>query len=204
MDTNFNFIELSSTELDDIAVKQNSIVGQLSIEDRIGRSKITSDTFVDDWKCKWIDTRGSDFKGMLILRPTNSRTKRLAVEGRCNNIVSTYGVSNSFAMHVVKATHGIQWVNETNCMALIVNAYKEPFWDGCRILTKFNGSENIDSDLEWINHVKFTYGDVYPELNILDDIKILAVGKAVSKLKVRLTEGLGKRRLPWGNRFSKR
>lgn len=90
-----------SEELDKVAIHRNSIVGRLIHHPHIKRFDVT-DLAVGDWNFQWVATMGHENHGVLILKPTNRRTKQLVVVGRAMYLITNFGVEPEVAMGLVK------------------------------------------------------------------------------------------------------
>lgn len=118
---------MSRDQLDDIALLKNSVVGELTGTENLRRGKV-SDFKVGDWGFHWVATKGSPKKGMLVLKPTNRRTKTLLVKGRCQYIKRKWKVPHAEAVALVEAMRGKQHVNEETLLSLIARSRHDAWW----------------------------------------------------------------------------
>jgi len=115
--------------LDRIVVYRNSVAGRLIHHPSIKRFDV-SDMTVGDWAFQWIATLDYDNHGILVLKPTNRRTKQLAVVGKAVYLINSYGVDADTAVKLVQASWGVRHASHDDVIGLVVETLKEGDWDG--------------------------------------------------------------------------
>lgn len=167
----FGVRAMSQDELDDLALTQNSVIGTLTPE--MGKSRLPMDEVeVGDWKFQWINTRGRHDRGMLILKPTNARTKTIAVQARTQYIKRAWGVSHQEASLLVRAMKGVRYVSEESVLSLVVRSRHDTWWQTYRQ----NPKDVVISEMP----------TRYPELSTLSKVKIDAASVVVDRFQKML------------------
>lgn len=101
----FNLFSYNPEDLDQIALYRNSVVGRLIHHPYIERFDVL-DRYVSDWTFQWVATLGKENHGVLILKPTNRRTKQLVVVGRAIRLIREFGVDAHTAERLTQAMWG--------------------------------------------------------------------------------------------------
>lgn len=86
-ETDFGFTELTISELDNIALNHNSILGYGSVERGVYPG-VDEDYCREGWKAKIVGKCLDNEAGMLVLRPCNPRTWVIWQQGKVNYLVS--------------------------------------------------------------------------------------------------------------------
>lgn len=119
----------SQDQLDQIAIYRNSIAGRL-IHHPTAKLFDVSELSVGDWNFQWVATLGHDNHGVLILKPTNRRTKQLIVVGRVMYLINNFGVTPEVGMRLVQASWGIRHASNDDVLGLIVDSLEPGAWEG--------------------------------------------------------------------------
>ena len=85
MQTLLNLDKLSIEELDAIALMDRGVIGELTEADNCTIGPIENKQ-VGDWRFIWVGRNRRRDVGILVLKPTNSRTKSIIIQGRTRHI----------------------------------------------------------------------------------------------------------------------
>lgn len=125
----FNLFSYSPEDLNRIAVYRNSVIGRLIHHPHIERFDVL-DRYVGDWTFQWVATLGKLNHGVLILKPTNRRTKQLVVVGRAIRFIREFGVDPHTAERLTQATWGVRHSAREEVLGLICESLTPGVWDG--------------------------------------------------------------------------
>lgn len=125
----FNLFSYNPEDLDTIALHRNSVVGRLIHHPHIERFEV-ADRYVGDWAFQWVATLGKDNHGVLILKPTNRRTKQLVVVGRAIRLIREFGVDERTAERLTQAMWGVRHASNEEVLGLICETLEPGLWDG--------------------------------------------------------------------------
>lgn len=168
----FGVSEMSVCDLDDIAVTNNSLVGELTGLPNTIRADV-EDLRIGDWKFMWIATRGRLDHGKLILLPQSRRTKRLAILGRVRFIARRFKVRQTVALRVARCMYGLRNAHEIRVMALATKSYQDEMWS----------SAPYPVTDQWRDAACTIWGEKYPELKFLSTCKLAVVQEIVQRLR---------------------
>lgn len=169
-ESKMNIESMSQDQCDAIALTNNCVVGELKAKDGLVRGDV-SDFRVGDWSFQWVGTQGHEDRGLLVLKPTNRRTKTLMVKGRAQHIKRTWGFTHSEAVKLVDAMRGEQYVNESSVLSLIASSCYDLWW-----------IEYVQRP-ESQNTLIATYQDKYPELKEISKARMDTAANVVSKFR---------------------
>lgn len=170
MKTLLSLDKLSVEELDAIALMDRGVVGQLTKDDGYEMLPV-DDVQVGDWKFIWVGPGNRRDVGMLIVKPTNSRTKSIVVQGRTRYVKVTWNLTNAEASEIIKATKGVQYVMEDDVMDLIVKTRYGDFWSDFDLAEEYS-----DIDMS-------KYAEVFPQLLSLNRARLMAAREVVYKYR---------------------
>jgi hypothetical protein len=169
-ESKMNIESMSQDHCDHIALLKNCVVGGLKETDGFTRGDV-SDFRVGDWAFQWVGTRGSERKGLLVLKPTNRRTKTLMIKGRAQHIKRNWGFTHSEAVRLVEAMRGEQYVNESSVLSLIAQSCYDLWW--------IEYVQRPDQQ----NQLIATYQDKYPELRDISKARMDTAAKVILKFR---------------------
>lgn len=115
--------------LDTMAVHDNSVVGRLIYHPTETLFDVADKTTAD-WGFQWVATLDQINHGVLILRPTNRRTKQLVIVGKAMHLIKEYGVTPEVAIRLVQAGWGIRHASHDDVLGLVVETLNSKDWDG--------------------------------------------------------------------------
>lgn len=170
MQTLLSLDKLSIEELDTIALMDRGVIGQLTKDDGYEMGPV-EDYQVGDWKFLWISPGKRRDVGMLILKPTNSRTKSIIIQGRTRYIKLKWNLSNAEASEIIRATKGVQYVMEDEVMDLIVRTRNGNFWSDFDLAEEY-------SDIDMTGYV-----DRLPQLLSLNRARLMAAREVVYRYR---------------------
>lgn len=172
MQTLLNLDKLSIEELDAIALMDRGVIGELTEADNCTIGPIENKQ-VGDWRFIWVGRNRRRDVGILVLKPTNSRTKSIIIQGRTRHIKLKWHLSNAEASEIIRATKGVRFVMEDDVMDLIVRTRNENnhFW------TDFDLAEEF-SDIDMT-----PYAEKYPQLLSLNRPRLMAAREVVYRYR---------------------
>lgn len=170
MKTLLSLDKLSVDELDAIALMDRGVVGQLTKDDGYEMLPV-EDQQVSDWKFIWVAPGERRDVGMLVLKPTNSRTKSLIIQGRTRYVKVKWNLSNSEASEIIRATKGVQYVQEDDVMDLIVRTRRGNFWSDFDLAEEYSDIDMLD------------YAQKFPQLMSLNRNRLMAAREVVYRYR---------------------
>lgn len=179
---------LTIEELDAIALMDRGVIGRLTENDNCTIEPGIEELMVGDWNFQWVGPGKRRDVGMLLLKPTNSRTKSIVIQGRTRYVRMTWSLSNSEASAIIRASKGVRYVMEDDVMDLIVRT-RSPnnnFWTDWDLAEEYG-----DIDMK-------PYADKYPQIIKMNGPRLEAAKDVVyryrrqkeSKASVRKTRPL--------------
>lgn len=172
MQTLLSLDKLSVEELDAIALMERGVIGQLTEGDGYEMGPV-EELQVGDWKFIWNSPGRRRDVGMLILKPTNSRTKSIIIQGRTRYIKLKWNLSNAEASAIIRATKGVKYVMEDDVMDLIVRTRGDNnnFWSDYDLAEQYSDIDMTD------------YANRYPQLMSLNQARLLAAREVVYRYR---------------------